>query len=145
MNMTHSNQSNQSIQLMLLESCPLFSHFSAPNMSLSYISFGQDNSTSNFISNREISDAFYNGEDDELISEIDIDEETDSISNDSFGHLFDSEDEDEDENEDNIFMNDELLSNIDINRIHDYLAEFDVNNYGENYSYMKSCNSSSNV
>ena len=142
MNMTPSNQC---LQLKLQESCPLFSNYSAPNMSLSYISFGQDSATSNYASNREISEAFYNGEDDELISEIDMDEETDSISNDSFEHLFDSEDEGENENEDNIFMDDELLSNIDIRRIHDYLAEFDVNNYGECNTFMESCNSFSIV
>ena len=131
-------QYNQSLQLMLHESCPLFSHYSAPNMSLSYISFGQDSATSNYTSNKEISDAFYNGEDDELISNIDMDEEADSISNDSFEHLFDTNYEDEDE--ENIFIDDELLSNIDdSNSMRDYLAEFNLNNYGECYTYMESC------
>lgn len=109
MNMT---QSNQSLQIMLHESCPLYSHYSAPNMSLSYISFGQDSITSNCATNRGISDAFYNGEDDELISEIDMDEETDSISNDSYERLLDTENG--------------SLSNIDINEIRDDLTEFDT-------------------
>jgi len=106
---------NQSFQLLLPDSCPLnLDYYDADaDMSFSNISFGQDSANSNCASNREISDTFNNGKDDALISNIDMDEETDSISDNSYERLLDTE-------------NGELSSNNNNNEIRDDLTEYDT-------------------
>ena len=158
-------QYNQSLQPIFSESGSSYTYLSEENISLLNNSFSQIKSSKYSKDNIRIIYEFYNGNDDELISHISMNKKTNSISDDSFRdifksegkdeelisvismeeetdsfeHLFDSEDENE--NECNIFMNDELLSNIDSDIIRDYLSEFNINNYDESYTYMESCNS----